>query len=322
MASAAAPAAPAPVVVKGPNGDVTLPAGLPLLPDYQQLSPLVHRVLGLNPGTFQLQGTNCYIVGDGDQRALVDTGEGIDGFTELLKDSIKKAGGKIAEVLITHYHHDHVGGIDQILSFTEPAPRFHKFIHPQTDPTPNPVYTPLADKQTISVPGATIVALHTPGHCPDHVAFYLEEEKAIFAGDCVLGHGTTVFQDLKEYVDGLKKLLEREVGRIYPGHGPVVENGKAKLEEYIKHRQEREDQILDVLSKTHAEGNPSAASNSYEPWVVEDMIKIIYAAYPPHLQKAAYPGVMLHLGKLEKEGKAARVDEKGTRWKLTEGTKL
>jgi glyoxylase-like metal-dependent hydrolase (beta-lactamase superfamily II) len=98
---AAAASAPAPVVYKG----VTLPAGLELLPDYQQLSPLVHRVLGLNPGTFQLQGTNCYIVGNGENRALVDTGEGIEGFTELLKDSLKKSGGKVAEVLITHFHH-------------------------------------------------------------------------------------------------------------------------------------------------------------------------------------------------------------------------
>lgn len=109
MAAAAAGGPPPGIVVQGPHGPVTLPAGLELLPDYQQLSPLVHRVLGLNPGTFQLQGTNCYIVGNGEQRALIDTGEGIDGFTELLKDSVKKAGGKIAEVLITHFHHGWFG---------------------------------------------------------------------------------------------------------------------------------------------------------------------------------------------------------------------
>lgn len=98
-------AAPAPVVVQGPNGPVTLPVGLGLLPDYEKLSPLVHRVLGLNPGTFQLQGTNCYIVGEGEERILIDTGEGIDGFAAHFKESLAKAGGKIKEVVITHYHH-------------------------------------------------------------------------------------------------------------------------------------------------------------------------------------------------------------------------
>lgn len=134
---------------------------------------------------------------------------------------------------------DHVGGNHQVLEVCQPPPRFHKMLHTATDPTPDPIYNPLHDNSEVSVPSANLIAIHTPGHCPDHLCYYFPQEKALFAGDCILGHGTTVFQDLKEYVDSLKKLSGWDVAKIYPAHGPVIENGAAKIEEYIKHRQVR-----------------------------------------------------------------------------------
>ena len=119
------------------------------------------------------------------------------------------------------------------------------------------------------IPGATLRALHTPGHCNDHVSFLLEEESAMFTGDCVLGAGTTVFNDLALYMRSLQKMRDAQPKTLYPGHGPHIapessaaattESGMnsknvavAKLEEYIAHRQMRENQIVAILTERKA----------------------------------------------------------------------
>ena len=109
----------------------------------------------------------------------------------------------------------------------------------------------LADGARIEGDGATLVAIHTPGHASDHLCYYLEEEKAVFTGDVVLGGSTTVIPaedgDLLDYLNSLKRLQGLDVQRIYPAHGPVIENAQAKLTEYIEHRMLRERQILQAL---------------------------------------------------------------------------
>jgi hydrolase len=115
---------------------------------------------------------------------------------------------------------------------------------------------PLSDGQRLCTEGATLRVIFTPGHTVDHAAFYLEEEQALFSGDCVLGHGTTVFDDLGTYMASLRRLqglgeggAEGGVKVIYPGHGAVLrENPLAVIGAYIAHREYRERQILGVLA--------------------------------------------------------------------------
>ena len=142
--------------------------------------------------------------------------------------------------------------------------------------------------------GATLRGVHTPGHAPDHLCFVLEEEHALFSGDNVLGVGTTVIPnqsgDLGQYLDSLARLLALAPRRIYPAHGPVIEDGVAKLREYIAHRHERERQILAALERG--------------PKGVMEIVKIVYAAYPEALHAAAAQSTSQHLRKLEREGRA------------------
>ena len=89
--------------------------GLPEVPPIQLLSERVTAALGMNPGPFTLMGSNTYLVGTGKKRILVDTGEGLDEYLPVLEEAMEKSGCEgIQEILITHYHHDHVGGIDSI----------------------------------------------------------------------------------------------------------------------------------------------------------------------------------------------------------------
>mmetsp|Transcript_13151 Transcript_13151/g.21336 ORF Transcript_13151/g.21336 Transcript_13151/m.21336 type:complete len:378 (+) Transcript_13151:976-2109(+) len=300
---------------------------LPPIPPTSKLSEIVTRVMGLNPGTFTLQGSNTYVVGTGSQRILIDTGDGKNEYIQLLKKVLEDEKASITHVIITHEHEDHVGGIPNVRR-EFPQARIWKLTKYslEKDPSGVPYDGKLENGTTIHVHGATVRAVLTPGHTADHVSLVLEEEGSIFTGDCVLGSGTAVFDDLHQYVGSLRILL-RELGvnpntqgddqalprgaetkllagRLYPGHGLVVEDGPKKINQYISHRQLREDQILNYLS-THAEA----------PTDVAEIVDHVYADQNLSwvLRRGAKRSVIQHLFKLLKEGKVVKV---GKLWQV------
>jgi len=293
--------------------------------DISRLSRLVVRVLGLNPGPFTLQGTNTYLVGAGRSRLLIDVGEDMPGYVELLHKVMEQNGvERISDVLITHYHRDHSEGLKSLRrAFGEDlrAWKFQAAYKGEHGPSFDLVKAgvrELTDGQELSTEegDATVRVLATPGHTPDHVCFVLREEGAVFSGDCVLGDTSAVFEDLSQYMRSLQILLETfpptngsasttcpEARRIYPAHGPLIVDGYNKVREYIDHRSAREQQVLAALREIRK--SPLLRYTGLSPFGI---VRAIYPSLSWKLRIAAAWNVEKHLDKLEAEGVARRRD--------------
>jgi len=263
-------------------------------PEVSVWSDRVAVALGMNPGLFSGPGTNTYLVGTGRRRILVDTGQGRPEYLGVLGRALALAGAEgVQEIVLTHGHSDHIGGLADVLARFGRL-RVSKRVPPGAAAPPG--ITPIDDGDVVETEGATLRAIFTPGHAPDHLCFALEQESAVFSGDNVLGVGTTVIPieggDLALYLASLARLLAEPPGRIYPGHGPCIGDGHAKLREYLAHRQQREDQILAALG-------PSPAA-------VPEIVARVYTDVPAVLHAAAAHSVTAHLVKLEREGRARR----------------
>ncbi|PYN13779.1 MAG: MBL fold metallo-hydrolase [Candidatus Rokuibacteriota bacterium] len=253
-------------------------------------SDRVGRVLGLNPGLFTGPGTNTYLVG-AREPVLIDTGAGVAGYPPVLDAYLKARGlGRPSRIVLTHRHRDHMGGVAQLRARFPGIP-VAKLRH--RDPAlPEPV-DHLSDGQAVPADGATLIPLHTPGHASDHLCYYLVEERALFTGDLILGGSTTVIPpddgDLGDYLRSLERVRALDVRRIYPAHGPVIEDPRATIREYVEHRHARERQILERLG-----GGPAT---------IPEIVGAIYAGVSPALHGAAAMSVESHLRKLAGEGR-------------------
>lgn len=285
-----------------------------VIPKIEQLSSVVIRVLGCNPGQFTLQGTNTYLIGKGPSRILVDTGEPRNNeYIANLQHVLDEHKAGVQEIVITHWHPDHLGGVPDICSSINKGvktsiSKLKRISQIDECLDLGLQYNFVQDGHRFVTDGATLRVVHTPGHTDDHMALYLEEEKAVFSGDCVLGEGTCVFEDLHDYMKSLEVILKMRPETIYPGHGPVVRDPLTHVQTYIDHRNMRESQILTAFRSLKDGASVTAM----------DLVKMVYVDIPENLHLAAAGNVTNHLTKLVKDGKVERIDgdASDTKWKL------
>ncbi len=263
-----------------------------------ELSPLIRRVIARNPGPFTFHGTGTYIVGRGEV-AVIDPGPLDEAHVTALLEAVK--GETVTHILITHTHRDHSPAAAPLKAATG-APTFGFGPHggprdaPRIEEGGDYDFVPdhaLADGDTLEGPGWRLEAVHTPGHTSNHLCFALEQEKALFSGDHVMGWSTSVIAppdgDMAAYLASLRRLLERDERILWPTHGPPVTRPRPFIEAFLAHRAEREQQILSCIAQGFR--------------TVADIVSIVYARVDPRLHRAAGRTVLAHLIHMVDEGR-------------------
>ncbi len=221
-------------------------------------------------------GNNTYLL-PGRVPALIDAGVGDAGHLQDIADRLD--GAPLATVLITHGHVDHVGGVPA-LARRWPSLRVLRAVDLGGDPVP------AGDTSLRPVP--------TPGHAPDHVCFFDERSGDLYCGDLLRADGSIVIPESKgghmgQYLASLRAVRDLHPLRLLPGHGPIVDDPQALIEAYLRHRAEREAQIVEAL-QTGAR-------------TAQDIVARVYGRLPASLVPAAEDTVRAHLAKLEEEAR-------------------
>jgi glyoxylase-like metal-dependent hydrolase (beta-lactamase superfamily II) len=219
--------------------------------------PEILRIVAPNPGPLTLLGTNTYLVGEGPAY-VIDPGPADERHVKAVLDAAEERGG-IGGVLLTHSHSDHADA------------------------------APLLGAPVIEAGPFEVIP--TPGHAVDHVCFV--HNRVCFCGDLILGEGSSIVPpdggSLAAYLESLRRVRDLDVELLCPGHGPYVADPKAKVEEYIEHRLERERKLVAALEA----GERSRAR----------LLELAWADVPEDMRAAATLAMDAHLQKLEAEGR-------------------
>jgi glyoxylase-like metal-dependent hydrolase (beta-lactamase superfamily II) len=298
----------------------------------ERISPHVHSMHVKIDWFPQPYPPNVFLIVDGNEGALIDAGfpddESISKRLEMLKEF---PGLNVRYIVITHHHFDHASGAPKLRDATGAKIVMHRDEAPlleraAKEDLPSDVEVPaehkeyaervqewrveaakaapdqlVSDGDTLSIGSLTLRMVHSPGHTAGHLSPLLEGDNVLFAGDNVLGVGTTVVPpppngDMGQYVASLRKMQLLNAELMCCGHGPAVREPHRKLQELIDHRQQREDQVLSLVSEGHD--------------TVKRIVKAIYPELDKRLLGMAQGQTRSHLAKLESEGKV-RVSGEG-----------
>lgn len=241
----------------------------------------VARVVAPNPGPMTYHGTNTWLIDHGaDGITLIDPGPEHPAHLAAL---LAVCAGRLARILITHGHPDHVGGTGALAAATGAASFGFA-------PPPGAAVIPdhlLDDGATI----AGLIALHTPGHAADHLCFE-RADGTVFTGDHVMGWSTSVVSppqgDMRAYISSLERLLGRSHVCYLSGHGPVVLTPEPYVRALLRHRFGRERALLAAVQRAAAD--------------IPTLTAQLYPGVEAPLRGAAERNVLAHLLKLQQDG--------------------
>ena len=260
------------------------------------VAPGIRRIIAGNPGPFTFTGTCTYVVGRGAV-SVIDPGPEDPQHIAALIDGLR--GEAIAQIVVTHTHRDHSPGA-RLLAARSGAPILgcgpHRAARPadageaaRLDASADRDHAPariLAEGDRVEGDDHTLVAIETPGHTVNHLAFALAGTGMVFSGDHVMAWSTSIVAPpdgaMGAYLESLEKLIERADDRVYwPGHGGPVVDARRYTRGLLSHRRRRETQILEFLAKA--------------PGRIPAMVAANYPGLDPALVPAAGLSVLAHL---------------------------
>jgi glyoxylase-like metal-dependent hydrolase (beta-lactamase superfamily II) len=252
-------------------------------------------VLAPNANIMTLDGTNTWVLREPGARRSVVVDPGPADRDHL--EAVEQVAGQVGVVLLTHHHLDHSESAKEFASRLGCGVR-------ALDPAYRLGEEGLADGDVVEVDGLEIRVVGTPGHTGDSLSFLLPAEHAVLTGDTVLGRGTTVVAHpdgaLGAYLDSLDRLHAlaeaRQVERIWPGHGPAIDDALGALDFYIAHRRERLDQVRAALDDLAAAPHPEGIATDELP---RRVVEIVYTDVDPVLWGAAELSVRAQLAYLQ-----------------------
>jgi glyoxylase-like metal-dependent hydrolase (beta-lactamase superfamily II) len=249
--------------------------------------------------------TNCYLIYTSLELLIIDPGSPFeDEQEELAKcvDELLAPGRTLKEIVLTHVHPDHIGGVNALrehLAQKWPQCPFTVAAHRLTAAAlPHDIHVErlVEDGDLIALSGQpriSLRAMHTPGHARGHLCFHEARTGALLTGDNIVGLGSVLIDppegDMRDYFASLERLRALgELTVLFPGHGPAIANPYRKIDEYINHRLDREQKILDVVRN----GATTAAQ----------IVARAYTDVSPWAHSMAERAVLAHLEKLTADG--------------------
>ena len=249
--------------------------------------------------------TNSYLIYNSKEILVIDPGSPYADEQDALAacvDELIGEGREVREIVLTHLHPDHVGGVKALrghLGGAVPVAAHKETARGLSDIQVNRL---IHDEDLIKLEGEphiSLRALHTPGHARGHLCFHDEQTGVLITGDNIVGLGSVLIDppqgNMSDYLDSLQRLRALpNLSVLFGGHGPAMANPYNKIDEYIAHRHEREAHILQAVRSGAA--------------TPKEIVAHVYTDVSPKVHPMAERAVLAHLEKLVADGVVVRND--------------